>query len=87
MIRTGGVDPVKVLTVSNCPPDPSLGSGQVIRSYTEGLRESAHTVDFLGPDDYELLQHLRPCANSYRQALGMWLSCFAQTAGPRIRRC
>jgi glycosyltransferase involved in cell wall biosynthesis len=29
----------------------------------------------MGPDDYEVLQPLRPRANSYRQALGMKLSC------------
>src|SRR5438128_8677289 len=28
----------------------------------------------MGPDDYEILQSLRPRANSYRQAVGMWLS-------------
>src|SRR5438874_611729 len=65
---------LRILTFSNCQPLASDGSGQVIRSYTEGLRESGHTVDFLGPDDYELFQWLRPRANSYRQAIGMWLS-------------
>ena len=65
---------LKILTLSNCQPIASDGSGQVIRGYLEGLRSLGHKVDVLGPDDYEVLQSLRPRANSYRQAVGMWLA-------------
>ena len=65
---------LKILTFSNCQPRASEGSGQIARAYTEGLRQSGHIVDFMGPDDYEVLQLLRPRANSYRQAIGMWKS-------------
>jgi glycosyltransferase involved in cell wall biosynthesis len=65
---------MRVLTISNCPLNPTEGSGQIICNYTEGLRKAGHTVDFMGPDDYEVLQLLRPRANSYRQAVGMWRS-------------
>jgi glycosyltransferase involved in cell wall biosynthesis len=65
---------LRILTVSNCQPLASEGSGQIARAYTEGLRRSGHVVDFMGPDDYEVLQWLRPRANSHRQAFGMWTS-------------
>lgn len=65
---------LRILTLSNCQPRASDGSGQIALAYTEGLRNAGHIVDFLGPDEYEVLQFLRSRANSYRQAIGMWLS-------------
>src|SRR5947208_12201652 len=75
--------PMRVLTASNCPANPALGSGQVICGYTEGLRNCGHMVDLFAPDDYEVFQFFRPRANSYRQALGMWLICSRKLRGQR----
>jgi glycosyltransferase involved in cell wall biosynthesis len=61
---------VRVLSLSNCPLDESLGSGYVALRYARGLRERGHEVDLLGPEDYEPLRRLRR-GISYRQALGM----------------
>jgi len=61
---------VRILSMSNCPLDESLGSGYVALRYARGLRERGHHVDLLGPDDYEPLLRLRR-GISYRQALGM----------------
>jgi glycosyltransferase involved in cell wall biosynthesis len=65
---------LRILAVSNCQPLATEGSGQIAGMYSEGLRKAGHIVDFMGPDDYEILQPLRPRANSHRQALGIWLS-------------
>lgn len=65
---------LRILTFSNCQPLARDGSGQIALAYTEGLRKSGHIVDFMGPNDYEVLQSFRPRANSHRQALGMWTS-------------
>lgn len=61
---------MRILSLSNCPLDPSLGSGYVILRYAEGLRERGHSVDLLAPDDYEPLQRWGR-GTGYRQALGM----------------
>ena len=63
---------LRILSLCNCPLDPALGSGYVSLRYAEGLRAAGHTVDQLGPPDYELFHgRLRGRALSYRQALGM----------------
>lgn len=63
---------MRILALSNCPLDPSLGSGYVILRYAQGLRERGHSVDLLGPDDYEPLRRWsRGRGTGYRQALGM----------------
>src|SRR5438128_1745278 len=72
---------LRILTFSNCQPLASEGSGQIALAYTKGLRSAGHVVDFMVPDDYEILQWLRPRANSHRQALGMWIS-----ASRKLRR-
>jgi glycosyltransferase involved in cell wall biosynthesis len=61
---------VRILSLSNCPLDESLGSGYVAIRYARELRARGHCVDLLGPEDYEPLRRLRR-ATSYRQALGM----------------
>lgn len=61
---------MRILSLSNCPLDESLGSGYVALRYAQGLRERGHTVDLLGPTDYEPLRRLGR-GISYRQALGM----------------
>jgi glycosyltransferase involved in cell wall biosynthesis len=61
---------VRVLTLSNCPLDESLGSGYVAVRYAEGLRARGHRVEALGPADYEPLPRLRR-AIRYRQTIGM----------------
>ena len=63
---------MRILTLSNCLLHANEGSGQVILSLTQGLRQRGHDVDLYGPDDYEICRGLRPRANAYRQALGMW---------------
>ena len=65
---------MRILTVSNCPALEYLGSGYVIANFAKGLCKLGHEVDLLQPDDYEVCQSLRPRANSYRQAVGMFLS-------------
>ncbi len=62
---------MKILTLSNCPLVESQGSGYVITRYCQGLRALGHGVDVFPPDAYELWQHWRGRANSYRQAVGM----------------
>ncbi|HEY6320412.1 MAG TPA: hypothetical protein VJA16_02510, partial [Thermoanaerobaculia bacterium] len=61
---------MRVLTLSNCPLDESLGSGYVVVRYAEGLRARGHRVEALGPTDYEPLPRLRR-AIRYRQTIGM----------------
>ena len=61
---------MRVLTLSNCPLDESLGSGYVAVGYAEGLRARGHQVEALGPADYEPLPRVRR-AIRYRQTIGM----------------
>lgn len=63
---------MRILTLSNCLLRANEGSGQVVLILTEGLRQRGHEIDLFGPDDYEICPSLRPRANAYRQALGMW---------------
>jgi glycosyltransferase involved in cell wall biosynthesis len=66
---------VRILSLSNCPLDESLGSGYVALRYAQGLRARGHHVDLLGPADYEPLRRLRR-GISYRQAIGMAAATF-----------
>lgn len=63
---------MRILTVSNCPALEHLGSGYIIANFVSGMRALGHAVDLLQPDDYEICRWMRPRANSYRQALGMY---------------
>ena len=62
---------MKILVIANCEPDESLGSGYVIKNFTEGLIQAGHKVDFFGPDALQFLAVLHPRANQYRMAYGM----------------
>ena len=64
---------MRILTISNCPLQESLGSGYVIVNFCRGLREHGHEIDLFGPESYEPLPFLAGKAKSYRQALGMLL--------------
>jgi len=61
---------MRILSLSNSPLDPDLGSGYVICGYAERLRGLGHEVELLGPAEHELLFGLRR-AIGYRQTLGM----------------
>ena len=43
---------MRILSVSNVPQNPNLGSGYVITGYVNGLRERGHIVDAYGLDDW-----------------------------------
>jgi glycosyltransferase involved in cell wall biosynthesis len=60
---------VKILTLTNCPLDPTLGSGRTVLRYSEGLRRLGHSVDVLGPSDYEAWPSLGR-GKQFRQAYG-----------------
>jgi glycosyltransferase involved in cell wall biosynthesis len=44
---------VRILTLTNCPLDPTLGSGKTVLMFTAGLRAAGHQVDVLEPADFE----------------------------------
>lgn len=62
---------MQILSLTNCPLDPKLGSGKTVVTYTQGLRSLGHTVDILEPKDYETGYKL-PRAKKFRQAWGAW---------------
>ena len=65
---------MKILTLANTPLDPSTGSGYVICGYAERLRALGHSVELLGPPEYEPFHGARR-AIRHRQALGMAAAC------------
>jgi glycosyltransferase involved in cell wall biosynthesis len=73
---------LRVLTLSNCPLDESLGSGYVAMRYAGGLRARGHRVELLGPSDYEPFPRLRR-AIRYRQACGMATASLGRLARAR----
>jgi glycosyltransferase involved in cell wall biosynthesis len=58
-----------ILTLTNCPLDPTLGSGRTVSRYTQGLRDLGHVVDVLEPTDYEWRPVIKR-AKQLRQGLG-----------------
>lgn len=65
---------MKILTISNCPLDETLGSGYSVVYYSRGLRERGHETHVFGPNSYEPLRSIR-YGSGFRRALGMlWLS-------------
>lgn len=50
---------MRILSVSNVPLQPHLGSGYVIQKYVEELRTRGHEVTTLDPGGYEWLPQLR----------------------------
>ena len=70
---------MKILSISNCPLDPNLGSGKTVVRYGAELRRLGHEVDTWGPLDYEWAPRLGR-GKKFRQALGAWWA-----AGRRAR--
>lgn len=64
---------MKVLSLTNCPIDPYLGSGKTVLNYTQGLRTLGHSVDTAEPKDYEPWQKIGR-AKKFRQAWGAWIT-------------
>ena len=60
---------MRILTITNCPLDPRLGSGTTVIRFGEGLRRLGHEVEVLAPGDYELAPGAR-FAKQLRQGLG-----------------
>ena len=60
---------MQILTITNCPLDPGLGSGTTVIRFTQGLRQLGHQVDVLAPADYESWPSVR-FAKQLRQGLG-----------------
>lgn len=65
---------MKILTLANTPLDPASGSGHVICGYADRLRALGHSVELLGPADFEPFYGARR-AIRHRQALGMATAC------------
>jgi glycosyltransferase involved in cell wall biosynthesis len=72
---------LRIFSLSNGRVVRSQGTGFVIANSIEQLRSRGHTVSVLQPDEYEVLQWLRPRANSYRQAIGMALAVLRVLCG------
>ena len=63
---------MRLLTVTNCPADPDLGSGKTVVRFTSRLRELGHVVDILEPAQYEIARGMRR-ASRIRKALGAYI--------------
>jgi glycosyltransferase involved in cell wall biosynthesis len=63
---------VRVLTLTNCPLDPRLGSGKTVIAFSAGLRAAGCTVDVLTPDDFEPYQVRTGRAAKFRRAWYAW---------------
>ncbi len=59
---------MRILTVTNCPLDLTLGSGKTVLMFTAGLRAAGHTVDVLEPADYEPAHLWTQRARKFRRA-------------------
>jgi glycosyltransferase involved in cell wall biosynthesis len=62
---------MRILTITNCPLDPRLGSGTTVIRFANGLRHLGHDVDVLAPADYEYASTIR-AAKQLRQGLGAY---------------
>lgn len=60
---------MRILALSNCPLDPTLGSGKTRLRWSEGLRSLGHIVDIFEPLDFEWWFWNRR-AMRFRQAFG-----------------
>ena len=45
---------MRILTLTNSPLDPQLGSGKTVLNFSQGLREQGHQVETYGPQDFRL---------------------------------
>jgi len=43
---------MKVLSLTNTPLDPALGSGKTVLAWSQGLRDLGHEVDVLPPESF-----------------------------------
>ncbi len=62
---------MQILSLTNCPLNPNLGSGKTVITYTQGLRTKGHSVDVVEPKDYETWYGMRR-GKKFRQAWGAW---------------
>jgi len=62
---------MRVLVFTNCPLDPTLGSGKTVLRWSEALRAHGHEVKILTPKDFELDFGVRK-GWRWRLALGAW---------------
>lgn len=63
---------MRLLSLTNCPLNPNLGSGKTVLSYTQGLRKIGHAVDVASPVDYEPWMQLGGRVKKFRQAWGAY---------------
>jgi glycosyltransferase involved in cell wall biosynthesis len=61
----------EILSLTNCPLDPNLGSGKTVLTYSQGLQKLEYSVDVAEPKDYEIWQSIGK-AKKFRQAWGAW---------------
>jgi hypothetical protein len=74
---------MRVLVFTNCPLDPTLGSGKTVLRWSEALRAHGDEVKILTPKDFELDFGVRK-GWRWRLALGAWwCSMAANLAGSR----
>ena len=64
---------MNILSYTNCPLDPNLGSGKTVLMFSQGMCEIGHTVEVCAPQDYETWYGLHR-AKQFRQAWGSWHS-------------
>ena len=62
---------MRILSLSTCPLDPSLGSGKTRLRWSEGLRSLGHRVEMIEPKDFETW-HGQRRGLRFRQAWGAW---------------
>ncbi|MBE9118274.1 glycosyltransferase family 4 protein [Lusitaniella coriacea LEGE 07157] len=62
---------MKILSLTNSPLDPSLGSGKTVLRWSQGLRDLGHEVEVYEPKDFQVLQGMRR-GWKFRTAWGAW---------------
>jgi glycosyltransferase involved in cell wall biosynthesis len=73
---------MRVLSITNCPLDPRLGSGTTVIRFAEGLRRLDHDVEIMAPRDYESAPRIR-VAKQLRQGLGAYRAIAGRLAAQR----
>lgn len=73
---------MRILTLTNCPLDPRLGSGTTVIRFAEGLRRLGHDVEILAPGDYDFAPHVR-VAKQLRQGFGAYRAIARRRAANR----
>jgi glycosyltransferase involved in cell wall biosynthesis len=63
---------MRILAFTNCPLNPTLGSGRAVLRYSVGLRQRGHEVRTIEPDAVDIAPRQRR-AWRWRMALGAWL--------------